>query len=381
MATARRVDGRRATSRRRAQGQVLVIFAMALVGIMAAAGLAFDIGRFYSEKRFLQNAADAGALAVANALIRGETTTDAEAEGRDVLARNLLSSPTGTVAVGRAHAAVRDRPPPATRLPVSGILIVRRRRPRRDQERRRLHVRPGRRAELDGRRRQGAGRDEGRPAADRGPPLHQRSRSVRGRGRAMRREHQPLPGPRRDGEHVVSRQHDRRVAPLDPEPGHRRSTRTTPDDDPVNHGPIIALVGQGASPSNAASFRGFVALDIRNFQYAVAALERVLQRRHCRDEREHAQGHGGRLGRRPATRARTSRRVTVPPDPNDQVGDHRRQLVGHRRRRDQRRGTTPAPRSSRRSIRAPSRASRTSATPCRARPRSTPTRTATTRSP
>ena len=43
---------------------------------------------------------------------------------------------------------------------------------------------------------------------------------------------------------------------------------TTPDDDPVNHGPIIALVGQGAAPSNAASFRGFVALDIRNFQYA-----------------------------------------------------------------------------------------------------------------
>jgi hypothetical protein len=41
-----------------------------------------------------------------------------------------------------------------------------------------------------------------------------------------------------------------------------------PDDDPANHGPIIALVGQGASPSNAASFRGFVALDIRNFQYA-----------------------------------------------------------------------------------------------------------------
>ncbi len=38
-----------------------------------------------------------------------------------------------------------------------------------------------------------------------------------------------------------------------------------PGDDPVNHGPIIALVGQGAQPSNNASFRGFVALDIRNF--------------------------------------------------------------------------------------------------------------------
>src|SRR6476620_8642858 len=84
--------------RRDEPGQVLVLFAMSMVVIMAAAGLAIDIGRFYSEKRFLQNAADAGALAVANALIRGETTTDADAEGRDVLARNLIGSPTGTTA-------------------------------------------------------------------------------------------------------------------------------------------------------------------------------------------------------------------------------------------------------------------------------------------
>ena len=67
----------------RDRGQVMVIFAFAMVAITAAAGLAVDIGRFYSEKRFLQNAADAGALAVANALIRGESTTDADAEGRD----------------------------------------------------------------------------------------------------------------------------------------------------------------------------------------------------------------------------------------------------------------------------------------------------------
>src|SRR5215210_1668386 len=80
------------------RGQVMVIFALSLVAITAAAGLAFDIGRFYSQKRFLQNAADAGALAVANALIRGETAPDAEAEGRDVLARNLAGGPTGTIA-------------------------------------------------------------------------------------------------------------------------------------------------------------------------------------------------------------------------------------------------------------------------------------------
>ena len=119
---------------------------MSLVAIMAAAGLAFDIGRFYSEKRFLQNAADAGALAVANALIRGETTTDAEAEGRDVLTRNLIGSPTGTPGV---VATTPEYESGHTGEPVyltSGILIIRRRRPRRDQERRGLHVRPRRRA-------------------------------------------------------------------------------------------------------------------------------------------------------------------------------------------------------------------------------------------
>jgi len=40
---------------------------------------------------------------------------------------------------------------------------------------------------------------------------------------------------------------------------------TTPDDDPANHGPIIPILGQGAAPANGADFRGFVALDIRNF--------------------------------------------------------------------------------------------------------------------
>src|SRR4029078_4404170 len=85
--------------RRREPGRVLVLFAMSMVVIMAAAGLAFDIGRFYSEKRVLQNAADAGALAVANALIGGESNTVAEADGRDVLTRNLIGSPTGTPGV------------------------------------------------------------------------------------------------------------------------------------------------------------------------------------------------------------------------------------------------------------------------------------------
>ena len=112
------------TARREpARGQVIVIFALSLVALMAVAGLAFDIGRFYSEKRFLQNAADAGALAVANALIRGESATDAEAEGRDVLARNLAGSPTGTPAQVAMIPQYATGHPGIPAYLISGVLI------------------------------------------------------------------------------------------------------------------------------------------------------------------------------------------------------------------------------------------------------------------
>ena len=81
--------------RRAGGGQVLVIFALSITFLFAAAGLAFDVGRFYSERRFLQNAADAAALAAANALIRGDTVAEADAEARDILARNFMASPSG----------------------------------------------------------------------------------------------------------------------------------------------------------------------------------------------------------------------------------------------------------------------------------------------
>jgi Flp pilus assembly protein TadG len=68
---------------RRPAGQVLVVFALAITVLFGAAGLAFDIGRFYSERRFLQNAADAAALAAASALIRGESTTQADTRARE----------------------------------------------------------------------------------------------------------------------------------------------------------------------------------------------------------------------------------------------------------------------------------------------------------
>jgi hypothetical protein len=253
--------------RRRERGQVLVIFAFALVVITAAAGLAFDIGRFYSEKRFLQNAADAGALAIADALVRGENTTTAESQGRDVLTRNLIGSPTGTpTTVSTTPVYVSGHAGDPEYL-LDGILISG------------GDIRVAVKSDVS----YTFGRVIGLGTA-----------VVSGQARVSTvgdllpiavRHYINAPGPYAGA-----------VAPCDGNPNQFQDlvatentsclgsttdaslrsqpnaglpfNATTPDDDPVNHGPIIALVGQGASPSNAVSFRGFVTLDIRNFQYA-----------------------------------------------------------------------------------------------------------------
>jgi hypothetical protein len=51
---------------------------------------------------------------------------------------------------------------------------------------------------------------------------------------------------------------------VEPNPGANFSS-SSPDNDRTNHGPIVEILGQGADPDNGADFRGFVALDIRNF--------------------------------------------------------------------------------------------------------------------
>ena len=286
---------------------------------MAVAGLAFDIGRFYSEKRFLQNAADSGALAVANALIRGESAADAEAEGRDVLARNLASSPSGTAASVATTPQYETGHTGDEVYLTSGILI--------DSS---GDVRVAVKSDV----RYTFGRVVGLGSA-----------VIAGQARAATkgdllpiaiRHYINAPGPFAGA-----------VAPCDGNTNHFQdliSTANTsclgsttdasprtlpnpgasfnasaPDDDPVNHGPIITLVGQGASPSNAASFRGFVALDIRNFQYdspsSNVLYNGVIPGMTANEIKDFeaawvAEGYPG-PDFPPAV---------IPPDPNDQVG-------------------------------------------------------------
>jgi hypothetical protein len=308
-------SGRR---RRGERGQVLVIVVAGMVLIMAGAGLAFDIGRFYSEKRFLQNAADAGALAVANALIRGETAADAEAEGRDVLARNLLGSPTGSTATVAITPEYETGHPGEPGYLISGILISG------------SDVRVAVKSSVN----YTFGRAVGLTDA-----------TVGGRARVKTigdllpiavRHYINAPGPWPGA-----------VSPCDGNPNHFQDLIATantsclgsvtdgslrsapnpgapfnsaaPDDDPVNHGPIIALVGQGAEPSNAMSFRGFVALDIRNFSSESPpsnvfynGVTSGTQPNVLKDKEAGwvATGYPGP----------DFPPVTVPPDPNDQVG-------------------------------------------------------------
>jgi hypothetical protein len=63
--------------RRRQQGQVFLIFALAAVALFGVAGLAIDGGRALMDQRNLQNAVDGGALTGANALGPG---TDAQSQ-------------------------------------------------------------------------------------------------------------------------------------------------------------------------------------------------------------------------------------------------------------------------------------------------------------
>lgn len=300
------------------RGQVLVIVVLAMVAIMVAASLAFDIGRFYSEKRFLQNAADAGALAIANALIRGESASDAEAQGRDILARNLLASPTGSTAVVAGTPEYTSGHAGEAQYLTSGVLISG------------GDIRVAVTSEV---------------TYTFGRVIGLGTNTIGGQARVKTigdllpiavRHYISAPGPYAGA-----------TSPCDGNANHFQDLVATadtsclgstsdaslrskpnagaafnasaPDNDPVNHGPIIALVGQGASPSNAASFRGFVALDIRNFEsntppsnvfyngVAAGTNENTLK---ANQAGWVATGYPG-PDFPPAT---------TPPDPNDQVG-------------------------------------------------------------
>jgi hypothetical protein len=253
------------------RGQVLVVFALGVAGLLAAAGVAIDVGRFYSERRFLQNAADAAALAAANALIRGESYADAEVEAQTSLARNFLGDPNGVIA----------SLPPLTPVYESGhagdpaylkhgILISG--------------------GDIRVAVMNNISYTFGRAVGLGNQPIGARAR-VRLEGQLLPiavRNFVNAPGP---GTGTYPCVDDERTfmdffataetaclgtdtdssLRVDPNPGSAFDPVLT-DNDRLNHGPIVAILGDGASPDNGADFRGYVALDIRNFANTTSQL-------------------------------------------------------------------------------------------------------------
>lgn len=90
----RRSSNRSWSSRER--GQILVIFVLALVAIIAGVGLVIDGGFAFAQRRAEQNAADLGAFAGANALLNG---ADPTAAARAAAAANGYDHGVGGVTV------------------------------------------------------------------------------------------------------------------------------------------------------------------------------------------------------------------------------------------------------------------------------------------
>lgn len=75
----------------RERGQILVMFTLALLGILGVVGLAVDGGSTYAQRRGQQGATDLAALAAANDFLINQNTSQAQDRGREVAAANAFA--------------------------------------------------------------------------------------------------------------------------------------------------------------------------------------------------------------------------------------------------------------------------------------------------
>ena len=88
-----------AAPRRGEEGQIIVLFTLALVALIAMVGLVIDGGSAFAQRRGEQSAADLAALAGANALLHGKTQDEAITIARGIAESNSYKDGTGGVTV------------------------------------------------------------------------------------------------------------------------------------------------------------------------------------------------------------------------------------------------------------------------------------------
>lgn len=91
------------------RGQVLVLFALLIVVLLGFAGIAVDLGRQVAERRHVQTAADAAALAACRALIAGQTDGTASSTAQMIALANLQGSPSAATATIDSPATYADQ--------------------------------------------------------------------------------------------------------------------------------------------------------------------------------------------------------------------------------------------------------------------------------
>ena len=231
------------------RGQVLVVFALFLVVLLGFTGVAIDIGRQNAEQRHIQTAADAAALAACRALIDGASDNAAATAARDVARINIERSPSGTGAViapdiAKVYADGHAGDPAYL---TSGVLVSG------------TTVRVAISSTVD----TTLARVVGIPTLD-----------ASARARCSLQGGPALP--------IVARRYDSAPGPGGGFTDYLATipTSTTGSVDTVNPwgyggrtpaseadpGPAFELYGPGAKAANESSFRGFVALDVRNYE-------------------------------------------------------------------------------------------------------------------
>lgn len=232
-----------------ARGQVLVIFAILLVVLLGFAGLAIDVGRQNAEQRHIQTAADAAALAACHALIEGASDSAAATAGRNVARINIERSPAGAGAQIAADTArvyqdghAGDPAYLASGIIVSGTTV-------------RVAIWSTIETTL--------ARVVGIPTLETGA----RAKCQLQGGPAIpivARRYTAAPGPGAGFTDFLATSGTSASGALDTFSVLGYGGRTPASE--VDPGPVFELYGPGAKASNESAFRGFVALDVRNFQ-------------------------------------------------------------------------------------------------------------------
>ncbi len=231
------------------QGQVLVIFALLMVVLLAFAGVTIDIGRQVAERRHVQTAADAAALAACQALIGGASDLAAATAAREIAMINLERSPAGATAeIGDdAHREYLDGHAGDPAYLTSGILISG------------TNVRVAISSELDTMLAGVVGIVSLETGA--------RARCQPRGGPAIpivARRYLNSPGPGNGFVDHLATAATSANGEADPNSVLGYNGRTPASE--AEPGPVFAVYGPDSKAGNASSFRGFVALDVRNFQ-------------------------------------------------------------------------------------------------------------------